>query len=506
MNEPINNLKTTPHDTLSPEPILSVALDGRETFGAEEKGPRIEGPHRFIKVGEKTGFLPTSLQSSCSVQTEVLRGEIGTLELMVCPMEALRKAAIREWMIDKPSTWIYPILADGFPGNRKENTCFAWYWQFRWYPAIVAKFCAGAEDYDFIAPPVAFVEAFELEAFEWYHFCLTWDFKKCEMDIFINGLNWGRLYRKFEQRDTPSDRLYIGNTAMASADVRAYPQRVTHAEAFSLFERQERFVSDKILRKNRADYTPKSAVDKLPERGPGWHLAYENSFTKPGDTDGWVQEGCLEEETKLVHNEITPEGWLLETPDFIHNDSRVFFWSPESFEGDLHVSFEFRGEKDNGLALLVTHGNGLQREDIIHDHPARSTGAMTTIIGDAIRNYHWEFFRRYPVLRNDADSQFLVKNPWCWDLAYLHIPRLELHEWHRLDFRKEGKSLIGAINGKVIIDATDNHDTNSGADLNCGRIAIRLMYQTRMRFRNLEVWTGHTGLEIVSEKKKETKG
>ena len=42
---------------------------------------------------------------------------------------------------------------------------------------------------------------------------------------------------------------------------------------------------------------------------------------------------------------------------------------------------------------------------------------MVTIIGDGVRNYHWEFFRKTPDLRSDLQTRILVKNPWTRPLG-----------------------------------------------------------------------------------------
>lgn len=62
---------------------------------------------------------------------------------------------------------------------------------------------------------------------------------------------------------------------------------------------------------------------------------------------------------ELLEKQITPEGLLIQTPDQIHTETRVYFWSPVSFEGDVAVEFEFRPEQNTGLALLVVQATGL---------------------------------------------------------------------------------------------------------------------------------------------------
>jgi len=169
-------------------------------------------------------------------------------------------------------------------------------------------------------------------------------------------------------------------------------------------------------------------------------------------------------------------------------ESRVYFWSPQSFEGDLAVQFDFRPELGTGLALLIVQATGMQREDILTDMPRRVTGSMGTIIGDRIRNYHWEFFRHTVDVRGDVGSQVLVKNPWQCPLGLTSRPLLEPGVWYRLLFVQEGTRLRAAIDGECLFDVCDTPFGNNGPVFNSGRIGLRLMYQTRMRFRDMKVW------------------
>ena len=58
----------------------------------------------------------------------------------------------------------------------------------------------------------------------------------------------------------------------------------------------------------------------------------------------------------------------------------------------------------------MVQASGIHREDFLTDHPRRTTGSMETIIGDRVRNYHWEFYRRAVDVRGDLGTQVLCKN------------------------------------------------------------------------------------------------
>jgi hypothetical protein len=194
--------------------------------------------------------------------------------------------------------------------------------------------------------------------------------------------------------------------------------------------------------------------------------------------------------------EITPEGLLMETPDAIDNETRMYLWSPQNYEGDIAVQYDFRPEKDSGLALLVVQASGMQREDFILDHPPRTSGSMSTIISDRVRNYHWEYFRRTGDVRADLGTQVLVKNPWLRPLGMATLPRLEVGQWHHLLFVHEGDHLRAGLDGRWVFDLRDDPFNNNGPVFNYGRIGLRLMYQTRIRFRDVKIWSRNEGVKV----------
>ena len=219
--------------------------------------------------------------------------------------------------------------------------------------------------------------------------------------------------------------------------------------------------------------------------GP-WEEAYACSFTSPGDLEGWIiQTGDNFREQFDVR--ITDEGLLISTPDTIHRESRMYLWCPELFEGDIRIEYDFRPESPEGLALLIIFASGVQREDVLTDHPLANLGTMRTMLGD-YRNYHWEYFRRVCLNRMDMETQYLQKNP-ARNLYIGNIPSLEQDRWYRLRFIKEGDRLCGSIDGQTVFDVTDPPDDGTGASYSFGRIGLRQMFYTRMRYRNLVVYT-----------------
>lgn len=191
---------------------------------------------------------------------------------------------------------------------------------------------------------------------------------------------------------------------------------------------------------------------------------------------------------ELLEKQITPEGLLIQTPDQIHTETRVYFWSPVSFEGDVAVEFEFRPEQNTGLALLVVQATGLQREDFLTDHPPRTTGSLSTIIGDRIKNYHWEFFRKAVDVRATWARRCSSKTPGSGHSGW---PTCRPLKWaYGTNCSSCRKAATCARRSMVAGRSTckTTPSTRAGQFINSGCIGLRLMYASRMRFKNLKIW------------------
>ncbi len=186
--------------------------------------------------------------------------------------------------------------------------------------------------------------------------------------------------------------------------------------------------------------------------------------------------------------EITKDGLYFETPDIIHTESRGYLWSPVSVEGDQWIEYEFQLVSSKGLALLIMCASGLQGEDIIQDHGLKKTGSMSDMLTN-YRNYHWEYVRRVEAMRTDVETQYVHKNPWGKTLYVGCIPRFERYRWYKMQFIKKGNRLYGAIDGKVVFDVEENPYDNNGPLLNSGRVVLRQMYHTAMKYRNFVIYT-----------------
>lgn len=457
--------------------------------GSTGEPAEVSGSHRFVEIAGRVGYQPLALETSLEIpSTQHLENE-GTFVLWISPLESLGVSPPLAHVDALDPNWHnFGLLADTPRTNNIESTTFAWYWRADWHPQMIAKFksgVAGNAAADFSVTPYVPVEHLPLHARHWYQLAFTYNKEQSRFRIYVNGILCGTTRFPF-LCDTPGQKLFLGNTAMVFADLEIFPSELSEGDVQSLYRRSgavDNDVDDELL--ELFSERPRAAVDWSPSAE--WTTRYSSSLTHRGDFDGWTQEGCLTPEFRLTQFDVTADGLLIETPDVVDTESRVYFWSPESFDGDLAVEYEFRPESETGLALLIAQASGMQREDILDDQPPRTTGAMTTIIGDRIRNYHWEYYRKAVDVRGDLGTQVLVKNPWFKPLGMSTRAPLEVGTWHRLLFLQEGNRIRAGLDGEWVLDVTDDAFAHSGPVLNHGRVGLRLMYSTRMRFRDLTI-------------------
>lgn len=482
--------------SISKIPQLSIPLADDFSVANGSDAISVDGPHRFLKIGNVVGYQPTSLKTICRISTELHLNNEGTIILWIAPLETITTAALIEAFVSKdPNCREYGILSDAFPTNDLDESIFAWHSRSYWHPHMVAKFMKGPSSGthgDCAVNPYVPVEHLPLREKQWYECALTWNIEQSRVLIYVNGILCGTTSYPF-QTEKPRPVLFLGNTAMAFANLRIYDQELSAAEVDGEWRKHPFPVSPEATEELAALHTirPKLKPDWQPDKE--WALVTNNSLCEDGSFDGWKQEGCLVPGFEMTDLKTTSEGLLLATPDQVHTELRVYFWSPDSYEGDIAVEFDFKPERRDGLALLVAQASGMQGEDIIDDLPPRTTGSMSTIVSDRVRNYHWEFFRHVPGVRGDIATHVLVKNPWQYPLGLSSQPLLELHQWHRLLFVQEGNHLRAGIDGEWVLDVHDRPDSNNGPVFTRGRIGIRLMFQTRMFFRNLKVWNRERG-------------
>lgn len=472
-------------------PLLAAAAPAATTNArvlvlplTDAGGVAIEGPHRFRTIAGRTGLHVTSLNTKARVTTDRHAAERGTLSLWFSPLEDLTSSPGNA--ADSKVAFDFPFVSDAFPPRDVEAGRFGICLTTS-YPALVARFTTGRvfPKLDFGLAPFVYVEKVLLRRGFWYHLALSWDRPARRLRIWINGLLAG-LNDRADHFETATGQIFIGNPIMVLRDLRIEDRALDDAAV------RERYLADRP-RENEvpdADFrrmlVPAFFAPLDLRRDSSWQLAYATDFTRTADAASWVRQGPGEKFMAGFRMAATTEGLLIKTPDQVERETRMYLWSPRAFEGDQWIEFDFRLEGPAGLALVSACASGMQREDFLSDHGVPKTGSMSTILRD-VRNYHWEFMRRVEAMRTDVETQYVAKNPFAHRLHCACVPRLESNRWYRLRLVIAGQRLHGSFDGQTVFDLTDTPFGNNGPVYNFGRIGLRQMYHTALRYRNFSV-------------------
>lgn len=454
----------------------------------------LSGPARIIEHEGRMGLNTTSIHSVYEIKAHTMGQMEGSVSFWVLSLEDLSSYVANSGMsIGNPHFYTYPLLVD-YPNPQQENNAgFRFVWSPSWHPSLRVQFAKGTFWPDAFKYPHAgliSVSHFSFHALKWYQFTLTWNHHVDEYILYLNGLEISRndqFRTERARRDSVNSSLFMGNPTLVFSDVNFFSQVLTPEETYRQFRQQAKKFDPGMEQEILNTYQGKNRKPFRFELTSDWKNKMDMNLMSPSQMDQFYIQG------NPVNVEMTSEGLLIETvkkqfsPSIV--DSQVYVWSKKTFEGDLYLEYEFKVLQPGGLGLLMVNASGMNREDFMQDYPLKTTGRMTTVFGENVRNYHWEFYREMSDMSNAINNSALMKNPYNYPLAFgAYEQPMEYNQWHKLQFLQVGNRLIGAINGVVMVEALDNGFANNGAVFDFGHIAIRCMVNTKMLFRNLKVY------------------
>ena len=480
-------------NTRSPTPIIRYL----ENPNQPGNGVKVEGDWRTLSLKGRKGLNPTSIHSRLVLPKHNINDIRGTLSMWVASLEDLSYFMPRDCMaIDNPDFNVYALLSDNPNPSAYDKANFSLHYRLQWHVQLYAKFYKGQFWPDIVeTPQKAYlgVGDFFFRRQRWHLFTLAWDFEKEQAFIYVNGVLAAREdvnHAEFH-RDPCSESLYTGNPAFCYSNIDFYDRVLTPYEVEALYREQATDCDEEYQKELLKEHAGIGRETFSWKPDASWTLREELSLTNERDLDAFHVQGYTQAP------QITPEGLLVETPNLPQQaatlEKQVYLWSKKFFEGDLYVTYEFMPLKKGGLSLLMTQASGMNREPFMRDHQPKTTGSMSTVHSDAVRNYHWEYYREMNDVRNDVATHAMLKNPFWRGMAYgCTQKQLEKNQWHRLEYLQQGGRILGAINGEIVIDANDSSTAGSGSILLAGHIAIRCMIRTKMLFRNLKVMNSNS--------------
>ncbi len=454
----------------------------------------LDGPWARFDAHGRCGLKAGSVRSRWRIPHHTVKQRQGSLVFWVMPFEDLGPVPRFPHLDQHEKDYeIHPLLSDTAEVRNRAGANFQLRYTTDWWRNLSAQFIALGDEREghkaCIAP-----DHLTLRGGVWYQLGVSWDRDAGRYRLFVNGVRVDAESPWVPYVDAPcGETLYAGTTAFALGALEFYGHAGDDDAFVELYARQRvggRGV-DEVDRDLRRMFEGEGLAPFSWSPDESWGKRVELSLTEP------EQAECFYVQGQHDAHAFTDEGLVIQTSDtppwkgaFGYNRCENYLWLEETFEGDIAVEFDFQVRRPNGLALIMFHASGMQREDFMADYERRTNGSMGMVCWENVRNYHWEFYREIDNCRNDCESHLLVKNPWMAGLAYQCRPdHLKRDEWHRLRLVQEGRRLRGAIDGVCIFDVVDAPDTYTGPAYHFGRFALRCKYKTHMVFRNLVVWT-----------------
>ncbi len=455
---------------------------------------KLTGPARTITIKGRSGINMTSIRSVLELKAHNLKREKGTVTIWVMPLEELSTFDTKPNMSkSNPHFYTYPFLSDNSNPLDFSAAAFKLAWSPRWHPSLMVQFGKGTfyeEAFNMPHKALISVSHFAFNKNKWYQLTLSWNYKKDEYALYVNGVQVGRedqnrvlpLYR-----DSINTSLFLGNPALCFSEINFYDEVFTPRETYDQFKKETTAFDKELDDELQYTYAGKGRKKFIWKMDNNWKKKLDISMTSPSHLDSFYVQG------NPVEVKITGEGLLVETINKEYTgrllDSQVYVWTNRPFEGNLYVEYDFKVLRPGGLSLLMVQASGMNREDFMADYPLRTSGRMTTVYGEDVRNYHWEYYREMADMRNDLENSALMKNPFLYPLSFgsLGTP-VNKDVWHKLQFLQIGNKLTGAIDGVIMVEFEDDGFSNNGPVYDFGRIAIRCMLHSKLLFRNLKVY------------------
>ena len=411
------------------------------------------GKGRHIEYQNRTAWHAGSAHSHLKLPINLNAFPRGTLTLWILPLEDLsHRYPCADQRKAHPGTDFnnHILIGDQPDLQNVHDSSFALIWDPGWYPQYWAKFFKGYLYHDGFRPERKLLTLAGLCRFErirWVQLALSWDKPAGQCALFVNGIRVGSSAEDtFLHAEASNDCLYAGNTAFAIGEVAVYSEMLA-AEALESHYLQTVSAADPDYQQSLRDMyygeNPK-AFAFTPDSS--WKESLALSLQDPADLKQFYIQGRTEAPR------ITAAGLEVETVEnypptdrSIDDLEQVYLWTERTFEGDMDLTYEYMPLKPGGLSLLLTQASGMQGEDFMADYPRRTTGSMSMVCWENIRNYHWEYYREVPDVPAGSASSGLIKNPWTTPLAYrCESKPTAQQQWHRLEFLQQGKRLRGA--------------------------------------------------------------
>lgn len=307
----------------------------------------------------------------------------------------------------------------------------------------------------------------------WHHVAIRWDGPRGESNVFLDGTPYHLL--GFKDSPLPvraGSGLVLHLQRFALAGVRVMPQPFGDDALREVVGDAAWGRLDTLL--GVRDYGPAPADA---DRGA---LLYERALGKAEDVRGWVLEG-----PGIVDFR---DGWMhmrSQRPD--GPDGHIVHWCPDEFPARFRAEWDFDLIGETGLCIVFFAARGQNGRDLFDPGLKPRNGIFAQYTESDIDCYHISYFantpsspRRVANLRKNSGFYLIANGP-------VGVASGGTGGTHRAILIKDGSRIRMAVDGRTIIDYTDDGQ-RAGPVWAGGKIGLRQMQWTNARYRNFRVY------------------
>jgi hypothetical protein len=308
----------------------------------------------------------------------------------------------------------------------------------------------------------------------WHHVAICWDAPAGKANAYLDGTPYerpGSSVDSWSARPGRAATLHLGSR-FALAGLRVSPDPNPENTLAGFVGPEHRGALDRLL--GVSDLGP---LDVANRRGA---LLYQRSLEKADDIRGWVLEGP---------GDVTfgPGGMTMKSLRPDGPNGHLVHWIDRELPADFIAEFDFEILTEHGLNILFFGGRGTEGQDAFDPGLTKRDATFIQYTHGDLNTYHISYFANSP---NDARSVAnLRKNSGFYLLANgpVGVVRGGLGETHHATLLKEGPHIRMAVDGRLIIDFTDD-GRRAGPVWSGGKIAFRQMQWSATRYHNLRIY------------------
>lgn len=308
----------------------------------------------------------------------------------------------------------------------------------------------------------------------WIHFAANWDADAGVFDVFLNGTPLRAPGTRIDSWEPGAgNRAEIHLDRFAISSFRADTDLLTEAEIRREVTPLYSGNLDGIL-----GARDRGTFDAAPLVGD---LIYEVTAEEDLLAD-WTLEGpgllTFQDEWLRIRSE-RPDG----------PEGHAVLWYEKDLPDSFLAQWEMQLLKTEGLCIVFVGAKGRRGEDLFAPALQPRNGVFGQYINGDIDTYHISFYPNSPVMEPGRTTSNMRKNHGFLlvDNGPVGIP-IGSRAIHRLTLLKEGPRLRLAVDGRLVIDFTDD-GKQFGPRLKEGKFGLRQMQWTDARYRNFSIHT-----------------